>query len=57
MALLGIAKQVIKECNTDELYEIFNLVIAELNARKTQDVLKVQQQIRSKKAVENYARV
>ena len=57
MALLRIAKQIIKEVNDDYLYEIFNATITELNARKSKEVLRVQQEIRNKKAVEEYARV
>lgn len=54
MTLLNIAKQIIKEINTDHLYQIFDETVKELNARKTQEILKTQQEIQSKQAVKGY---
>lgn len=44
----------ITDLNNDELYAVFDLVIQEMNYRKTKDLLEVQRKMRIEKAKEEY---
>lgn len=45
---------VVADLNNDELYAVFDLVIQEMNYRKTKDLLEVQRKMRIEKAKEEY---
>ena len=57
MVLLNLAKEIIKQINSDGLYEIFRASIDEMNARKNKEILNMQQKIRCEQAVKEYSEV